>query len=80
MSLFVDMGGGSFGLWNGKPYGERNLQMTGANGLFAFIVPPGKYKLFLRNPGMRHVRHWRFLLVMKMLLSVHIRCCVYRHR
>lgn len=51
VSLFVDTGGGNFGLWPGQLYGERNPQVTGANGVFAFIVPAGTYRLLFEKKG-----------------------------
>ncbi len=53
VSLYVDTGGGNYGLWDGTTYGEQNPQTSGDAGRFAFIVTPGRYKLVAEKDGYR---------------------------
>ncbi len=53
VSLYVDTGGGNYGLFNAAALGQQNPQVTGENGTYSFIVPPGTYKLVAELDGYR---------------------------
>ncbi len=51
VTLLSDHGGGNFGLWDGKNFGEENPQVTDKNGRFGFILPAGSYQLVVEKDG-----------------------------
>ncbi len=53
VTLYVDLGGGNFGLWDGTPYGMSNPQIAREDGKYGFIVPPGTYQLRASLDGYR---------------------------
>jgi len=53
VTLYVDLGGGNFGLWDGTPYGMSNPQMSREDGIYGFIVPPRTYRLNAEMDGFR---------------------------
>jgi|GEM_PF-1749417 len=53
VTLYQDMGGGSFGVFNATAYGQNNPQVTAEAGTYGFIVPPGTYRLVAQKEGYR---------------------------
>ncbi len=39
--------------WDAIPYRQMNPTETGAEGVFAFMAPPGRYRLVVKKPGYR---------------------------
>jgi hypothetical protein len=49
VTLFVDQGG--WVVWNGGQYGQNNPQITGDDGMFAYLVPNGRYYVEVEKDG-----------------------------
>jgi cysteine-rich repeat protein len=62
-SLYQDIGGGNFGLWNAAAYGQQNPATTNDRGEYYFIVPNGTYKLRAEFGGYRDKETMAFPVV-----------------
>jgi len=51
VSLFIDQGGGNFGLWPGGTFNQTNPLVTDSQGKYGYIVAWGSYKLIVEKSG-----------------------------
>ena len=51
MTIYVKDGSGEFTVWQAESYQQKNPQTTNQSGEYAYLVPPGTYKMTVIATG-----------------------------